>query len=645
MQMQVPVTSPTRSRSAAVAIARAILPSTAAMEGGSQRTVEHTERFLARLIPELLPLWRAAHLGLSEAARAFTGGRALTELSEREAEELIAKWATLPALRTAVNGIASVYKITHFDIPDTRGALRHVLPKIDNVEQPRWLEQMQRAADWDETETIECDVVVMGTGAGGAVVGRHLGEQGHAVVFVEEGEHIRRHQFPRNFASTLTDVYRNLLAVGNNLMIVPRGKLVGGSTAVNTGTSFRPPRWITDRWAEELRSDEFSMENLTPYFERVESILGVEKADERFVGPVHAKFTSGARKLGWHSATAVRNAPGCRGEGMCDNGCPTDARRSTNLSYLPPALERGAFVLSGFRADRVILEGGRAVGLSGIALTPKGTPQLTRSGDEKRITIRARAVILAGGAMATPAFLLRQGLANSSDQVGRNLTLHPSGPTVGLFDDVIDGDKFIPQGVYSHEFLREGIMLVGAAAESHMMPPLLPFVGQRLMHVVEQHRHLAGLGFLIADDSRGRIRLGPGGRSVMTYKLVQSDVKRLHRAQVLTTELLLASGAREVYPGMLFPITIRDRAGLHAFSSKNVGASDFLLTSYHPLGTCKMSPDPKRGVIDTNHQCHDVPGLFIVDGSSVQGPLGVNPQISIMALATRAADKIGALLD
>src|SRR5690606_29964722 len=198
---------------------------------------------------------------------------------------------------------------------------------------------------------------------------------------------------------------------------------------------------------------------------------------------------------------------------------------------------------------------------------------------------------------------------------------------------------------YSHEFLKEGVMLLSAQADANMLPPVAPHLGRRLMHVFENYRHLACAGFLLEDTAHGRIRLGPGGGTVPTYNLTKQDVARMHRAQVRLADLLLAAGAREVYPGMLPPMTIFDRSGVDRLARMRPAPADFMLTSYHPLGTAKMSPSAAHGVVDLDNAVHDVPGLFIVDSSTVSGPLGVNPQLTIMALATRAADRIGLRID
>jgi choline dehydrogenase-like flavoprotein len=259
--------------------------------------------------------------------------------------------------------------------------------------------------------------------------------------------------------------------------------------------------------------------------------------------------------------------------------------------------------------------------------------------------VYARAVILAAGAFATPQLLLKQGIANSSKQIGRHLTVHPSGATLGLFDQLVDGARHIPQAEYTDQFLSEGLLILSAQPDSHMLPGMLPFVGERLMQLVEKHRNIGGMGFLASDHKSGRLRLGPGGRPIVTYRLTRDDVRRLHHGHSLVAELFLSAGAKEVYPGLTTPMTLRSKSDLEAFRARRISAGQFMLTAFHPLGTCRMSARPDSGVVDLNHQSHDVPHLFVVDGSVVRGPLGVNPQLSIMALAHRAAEKIDAFLN
>ncbi len=559
-------------------------------------------------------------------------GRPFHALDAAAQQGLLARWQGHPVLRGPLALVAFAYKFVHFDRAPVYERMGGRLNVVHAMEQPRWLGQVVRAAELPPDDSIACDVVVVGTGAGGAVVGRELADRGHAVVFVEEGEHYRRADFDGSSVRAHQRFYRGGIALGNAVIPVLMGRMVGGSTAINGGTCFRTPPWVLDRWCDALNTDDFAPQSMARWFDRVESVLEVAPTDPRYLGPLGDIVARGCRALGWRHGRIRRNAPGCEASGFCDFGCRTDARRSTNLSYIPPALERGAMLVTGLRAERVRMESGRAVGIDGVAK------------DGRRLRVHARAVILAGGTIPTPLLLLRQGIANRSGQVGRNLTLHPSGGLAAQFDEEVRGADHVPQGYMVDEFLREGMLLLGALPDRNVAAVTMPLTGRALMDALDALPHLAAMGTLVADETaNGRVRLTPGGGSAITYNLTREDVRRLHLAMVHTGEMFLAAGAKRLYPVMLtMPVVERD--GFDRFRRHQPSASELPALSYHPLGTCKMGVDPKTSVVGPDHQTHDVPGLFIVDGSTVPGPLGVNPQITIMAMATRAAHRIADIL-
>lgn len=612
-------------RRAALAFAEAILPGSERVRPADERTVGLTEQVVAHLSPMVGAIWRNG-LALLDRAAVLSTGRSFTKLGEHEQQRLLARWERDPILRAPLLGVATAFKLTHFDITDVYEGLGGKLNVVNHLEEPRWLSQIVEASSWDEADPIECEVVVVGTGAGGAVVGKELADRGLAVVFVEEGKHHRRDAFTGSSLQAHFDFYRGSLTLGNAPMPIFMGRLVGGSTAINTGSCFRTPPWVLDRWCEELDTDALSPARMEPYFERVERTLSVEPADPKATGPIGDIIARGCDALGWKHARMLRNAPGCQGDGFCDFGCRTDARKSTNLSYVPPALEKGSMLLTGMRATRVLIENGRAVGIEGV--------------DERGRTLRVRAevVVFSGGAMPTPLFLQSQGICNSSGQVGRNLTVHPSTGFSAWMDEPVNGHKHIPQGYFVEEFVREGILINAAQADMNYAAMLFPMTGQRLMRVMDRFHEIMSFGLLIADSKASGVVSGaPGGMPVARYNLTKEDCARMHRAMVVSGEIAWAAGAKVLYPTNHRMPVIEDQAQWKRFKELELKPSDLLLTSYHPLGTCKMGRDPKTSVVGLDHQTHDVKGLYIVDGSTVPGPLGVNPQITIMAMATRAA--------
>lgn len=618
-------------RRAALSLLEAMIPGTEGVPGGDEATLRRTEEVVAELSPSLLRAWRAAQRALSAAA-ALSAGAPFYALDAKRQQEMLIRWSKDPVLRGPYSLVLLVYKLVHFDRPEVYARMGGRLEVVRDLDQPRWLQQVTRGEDLRDEQTVACDVVVVGTGAGGAVVGRELAARGYAVAFVEEGDLHRRDSFDGSSVRAHQRFYRGAVALGNAPMPIFMGRLVGGSTAINGGTCFRTPPWVLDRWCDTLRTDDFSTPAMAPYFERVEAFLEVGPTDARFLGPIAGVFERGCRALGWSHQRIRRNAPGCTASGFCDFGCRTDARRSTNVSYIPAALERSAALYTGVRAERVRVENGRATGLDAV----------TRAG--VRVRFHASAVVLAGGALPTPALLLRQGICDTSGQVGRNLSLHPSGGMSALFDEEIRGAAHVPQGFAVDHFLREGILILGAQSDRHVTPMALPVSGDRLMEALARVDHLATVGTLVADDRpSGVVRYEREGGVVVTSNLTAMDVSRLHRAMVLSGEMFLAAGARRLYP-VVTSTPVVERDDFHRFAKAELAAGDLPLVSYHPLGSCRMGRDPARSVVDLEHQTHDVRRLFIVDGSTVPGPLGVNPQLTIMAMATRAAERIVDLL-
>ncbi|MBI3184557.1 MAG: GMC family oxidoreductase [Myxococcales bacterium] len=613
-------------REASAHLARAILPPGRRFRGGGEETVERACELVAEFSPAAAGYLGALALLLDRAAVLRTGRR-FRALEPEKQQALLRRWERDPLIRLPLFLFAFAVKAAHFDDPEIYASLGATYAKGGKPEPARWLSQVRPGRSITSDETLECEVVVVGTGAGGAVVGKELAERGHAVLLLEEGEHYRRDAFIGRARGTHGRFYRlkGSLAVGNGIVPVLMGRMVGGSTAVNTGTCFRTPEWVLSRWCEDLGTGELAREKLDPHFERVERELEVERAKWDALGGAAKVVARGCDALGWSHFPLLRNAPGCDGQGVCDFGCPTDARKSTNLSYVPRALERGAQLCTGSRAEKVLLEGGRAVGVE------------ARTAGGGHLTVRAQAVVLAGGAIPTPLLLLKQGLCSQSGQVGRNLSLHPATAVSALFEERIAGYNAIPQGYCCDQFHREGMLLLGASAPIDVAANMFPFTGKRLMEVMEAYDRIASFGVMVEDEGRGRVRPRPDGSPAITYFLSKRDVERLQQGMAHIGEIFLAAGAKKLFPLLQRMPELEGREGLKRLSEANLRAWDFFATSFHPLGTCRMGTDPKKSVVGLDHQSHEVERLFIVDGSALPGPTAVNPQVTIMAFADRAA--------
>jgi choline dehydrogenase-like flavoprotein len=459
--------------------------------------------------------------------------------------------------------------------------------------------------------TLEADVCVIGAGAGGAVAAAELAEGGARVIVLEQGPAHDPDTFTARPAQMLPQLYRDggqTLTLGTPPIGLPLGRGLGGTTLVNSGTCFRTPAHVLERWQREFGL-ELDEQSLRPCFERVERALSVSEVTPELAGRNAAVARRGAERLGWSHGYLRRNAKGCVGSGVCAFGCPTSAKQHTGITYVPRAEAAGAQIVTGADVRRVLLKRRRAVGVEAAG----------------GLEVHAPTVVVAAGTVHTPLLLARSGLGSSSGQLGRNLTLHPATAAVALMDEVVDMARGVPQSFYIDEFAADGIMLEGVAGPPAYVAVSLPLTGKRHAEVMSSYRHLAQFGLMVSDRPRGRIH-SLAGKPVIRYDLDRSDVERFRAGLVHLKQLFEAAGAREVF----LPVP-------KGMPPERVRARDLKLIGFHPLGTARADARPSDGVVDENLAVHGVAGVHVADGSAVPSALGVNPQLTIMALATRLA--------
>src|SRR6202049_3023234 len=475
------------------------------------------------------------------------------------------------------------------------------------------------------------DVVIVGSGAGGAVAAKALAEAGLKVVVLEEGEHFDRRDFTGAPPERLRRFYRGnglTFTIGVPTISLPIGRGIGGSTLINSGTCFRTPDCVLDAWGIDGAG-------LEPFFEEVEETLHVGPVSEDIMGANGEVMDRGRRELGYSGGPIRRHGDGCHGSGVCAFGCPLDAKLGMHVTYLPLAARSGARIMSGCRVDYIVVENGSAVGVRGSIIDAE-TGALQR---DARFEVRAQRVILAAGAGYTPGILQRQPLANSSRQVGRNLRIHPGCGVLAQFDRDLFGWKGVMQSYYVDEKLRDGILV-----EATYPPPGVGYSaggvggkGRDLKDVLARYKQTAAAGLIISDTGTGRVRTTPGGGLLILYDLHKDDLHKTLEGIRLATEIYLAAGAEEVHtllPGMP---AVRKREQLNLITEGRWTSADLKLSAYHPMGTCRMGKDDSTSVVDEHGRSHDLPGLVIADASVLPGSTFVNPQITIMALATRSA--------
>ena len=485
------------------------------------------------------------------------------------------------------------------------------------------------------------DVVVVGSGAGGAVVARELAARGRDVVLVEEGGFWTGKDFTGNPRAMIDLLYRGrglTGAVGRPAIPIPLGRCVGGTTTINSGTCYRAPDFVLADWTERHGVRGVTEPELRPHFERVEAELHIQPAPDGTYGRNSSLFERGAAALGYAGARIPRNARGCLGTGVCAFGCPQDAKQSMNVSYVPRAIDAGARLYTRCRVERVLLASGRAIGVLAHALDAADRPS------SRELRVLARHVVVACGALLTPALLERSRVPDPSRMRGRNLHIHPATRVGALFDEEVRGWEEVPQAYNVHQFTRDGIFIQGQFVPPAMEAPVLPGVGLEHKARMARFAHLASFGALISDESAGRVRALGRGFPQVTYQLGAADARKLARAIGLTAEIFFAAGAREVYSGVHSRPVLHTIDEARALQHAILPAADFEMMAFHPQGTARMGEDAKAAVTDSVGRVHGTPGLWVGDASLFPSSCKVNPQITIMALATRLADTLAAEL-
>ncbi len=596
-------------------------------EGGAD-TVRKVENFFAGAPRHIQNGYKSIINAFNLRSIAYAGRR-FVALSDKRAEQFM--WHLhkgILADRTLLRALITPLKVAFFDDRDVYESLGiEYGTEPVNEPLPRYMEQVFEVEDFFG-EDLECEVVVIGSGAGGAAAAFELASGGAAVVIVEEGRYFTRHDFNKRSWDMQRKMYRDYgatLAVGNTVIPVPVGKTVGGTTTINSGTCYRTPERIIERWQKELGLTSITPETMEPYFAKVESILKVEEAKWEYLGGSARVIKRGADLLGFTKHGPLRrNAPDCDGQGTCVFGCPTGAKRSADVSFIPLALMRGAVLISKARALRINMQAGKAVGV---------VVQDVNSG--KILNIRAEKVLVAAGTLHTPLLLSRSGISNKN--IGKHVSIHPAIGMGALFDERLDSHDAIPQGYGVEDLMEEGILFEGATPQLDFAAVPFTMFGNELVSRLERYRNMAFFGFMIEDTTRGRVINTPGFsyRPTLIYNLNRHDLALIKKGIEKLTEMFFAAGAKEVYPPVhrLEILTPNDMVKLKKIDT--IAANRIDITAYHPLGSCRMAANANLGVVDSDGGVFGVENLFIADGSIVPAGLGVNPQITIMSLALK----------
>ncbi len=494
---------------------------------------------------------------------------------------------------------------------------------------------------------VACDVCIVGSGAGGAVLAAGLAEQGLRVVMLEEGAYRTADDFralSERLNTPMLYQERGTRSTMDTAITILQGRTVGGSTTVNWTTCFRTPERILAHWREHMGLEGLDAEALAPHFAAVEERLGIQRWEPSLVNGSNGALARGAAALGYEPFVLRRNVRSCANSGYCGFGCPFDAKQAMHLTYLPDAVGRGMELWSCVRAERIEVEGDRAVAVHAVAMEAdrdRARPH--------RIVVRPKVVAVCGGAINSPALLMRSGIDHGP--VGRRTFLHPVIAVPGHYSERIDPFYGAPQSISSHHFIDRGVGRMGIFLETAPLHPMLtgsamPIFGARQAEEMAHLPHLAGFialhvdGLLPGDDG-GTVHLRGPGRVGLDYPMQPWLVEGMKASHEILARIHLAAGAKRVFTMHREPVELLGEADLPRLAALPYGRHEHAIFSAHQMGGCGMHADPTQGVVDVEHRHHRVPNLFVVDGSALPTALGVNPSETIYGLAHRARRFVG----
>ncbi len=496
---------------------------------------------------------------------------------------------------------------------------------------------------------LEADVAVIGSGAGGGTTAEILSAAGYKVLLIEEGPLKTSSDFKMLEAEAYASLYQE--GVGrmskDGAIIILQGRAVGGTTLINWTSSFRTPEPTLQHWAEAHGVKGHSAAEMAPWFEQMEQRLGVAPWAIP-PNPNNQVIKDGCEKLGYAWHIIPRNVRGCWNLGYCGMGCPTNAKQSMLVTTIPATLDKGGALLYLARAERLIHDGERVSGLECV-----GMDERCVAPNGRRIMVKARHYVLAGGGINSPALLMRSKAPDPHQRNGKRTFLHVVNFSSALFEQVINPFYGAPQSVYSDQFQWDD-GATGRMSYKLEVPPLQPALAatllggqgsasaQRMAQLPHTNMMLALLrdGFH-PDSAEGTVELRGDGTPVLDYRMTDYTWDGIRRAFHSMAEIQFAAGAKAVMPGHNAADYVKTLGEARALIDRlDLRLYQTHLGSAHVMGGCAMGEDPQQAVTDSLGRHHQLENLSIHDGSLFPTSIGANPQLSVYALTAKLASAL-----
>jgi choline dehydrogenase-like flavoprotein len=496
--------------------------------------------------------------------------------------------------------------------------------------------------DLTRSVTESADVCIVGSGAAGAIIAWEMAERGHSVVMLEKGGYHPRQDFTQREDQMIPLLFKNcgLQFTVPSGIAVAQGSCVGGSTVVNDAVCFRTPDTVLGWWEDRYGVKGVGAAEMKRHFEKVEARLSVSEVRPFEMNRNSRILKDGCERLGWAGAPNRRNCLDCRQCGLCHLGCYYGTKQSMLETYIPDAQRSfGGLVkvYSDATAQSVNRSGSRA---TGVDATVKGAGSLVFD-----LSVKAKVVVVSCGAIGSSELLLKSGI-DAKGKVGSRVALHPSPALIGDFQEEVRGHEGIPMAYHCYEFsvLKTGER--GYMIESISLPPYqfslpLPSFGYDNKQMMSRYEHFGLTGVMLHDESAGSVRLGGPLGTIIEYDLTVGDAKTMIEGMKNGARLLLEEGATRVITSHKKSTQIHDVGELGLIEQRGVSPLDINLASAHPQGGNVMGGDPGVSVVDPDSRVYGTENLFVCDSSVFPTSVGVNPQLTVMALALRASEHIG----
>lgn len=611
---------------AAAAFGSALLPEE---YGGPPPAVLVTriERYVRQLPASTRLAVRAGLLSVAAASYLGTGHRPRRLSAEARADVLHRIAGLGVATETAVDGLKAVVLLAN-------GADAYADELITQAQRTAVVRpdaMLSLTTSAEAATMIRADAVVVGSGAGGAMVARTLARAGLDTVVLEEGRRWTAEEFRNTHPmDRYAGLYRGggaTIALGRPPVVLPIGRAVGGTTVVNSGTCYRPPEAVQKRWRDQYGLALADPGVLTPLLDDVEATLQVGPVPSDIMGRNGSLLLQGAAALGWGAGPITRNAPGCGGCCQCALGCPRNAKFGVHLNALPQACSAGARIISHARVTRVLHDRGRTRGVR--ALRPDGST----------FEVLAPTVVVASGATETPRLLWRSRLGGHP-RLGHNLALHPSVPLAGRFEEEVYAWHGVLQSAAVDELHHpQGILIEATATPPGMGSMVFPGYGRDLLGWLDRAHHVASVGAMVADEGVGRVIRSPRGPTLLRYSISDRDLAKLVTALEAMGRVLFAAGAVEVLTGLPSAPTASSMDELSDILRRS-DPRRLHLAAFHPTGTAAAGSDEQLCPVDEHGRLRGVEGVWVADASILPSCPEVNPQVSIMALALAVAEQV-----